>query len=179
MMVSSSQSPIRERESTISGRSSMLTRSISCHNVYGAFFDNAEPIQSTTVFLILENVLVYPFMTDRNTFLRFKPQADLFRTPFFPEQSSDVVPDKATDTRTGFGMSPFLSQALSLFRAITTQTSIAGNFPANGRFVASQYHCYLSLVKSCFQQGRNLVSFVMGKLLLTHCAPLTLIKFER
>ena len=54
-----------------------------------------------------------------------------------------------------------LSQALSLFRTITTQTRVAGNFPTNGRFVALQYHRYLSLINACFQQDRNLVSFFM------------------
>ena len=114
-------------------------------------------------------------MADRDTTFRSEPETDLLGAPILSEQSFDVTPDSVLNTAADFGMSTLLNQKLSLLRAVATQTGIAGNFPANGRLMTFQYHRYLSLVKSCFQQHRNLLSFFMSKLLVTHCAPLTLV----
>jgi len=114
-------------------------------------------------------------MIDSDITFRFEPEADLLGAPVLSEQSFDVIPGSAAKTTTDFGISTLLSQALSLLRAVTTQTGITGYFPDNGRFVTFQYHYYLSMVKSCFQQHRILVSFLTGKLFVTHCAHLTLV----
>jgi hypothetical protein len=77
------------------------------------------------------------------------------------------------DTGASFGILAFLNQQPSLIRAIATQIIITCNFPTNARFLTCPDHRYFSLVKSCFRQGRNLVSFFMRELFITHCAPLS------
>src|SRR5210317_2201044 len=115
-------------------------------------------MQASALLFVLENILVDPFMTDRNTFFRGKPQTDLLRAPVLSEQPSDIIPACVADAGTRFGISAFLSQMLSLFGSIATKTGVTGNLSADGRFMPFQYHCYLSLIKSCFQKDRNLVS---------------------
>ena len=130
-------------------------------------------IKIATIEFILEDVLVDPFMTDRHLFFGFNPKTDLFLTPIHAKQVFDMTPNRLRDARPGLGVTSFVSQSLSLFRTIVAQPGIAFKLPTDGRFISAQYHSFLRMIMPCFQQGVNLVSFFLGKLRVTHGAPLS------
>ncbi len=66
---------------------------------------------------ILENILVDPFMADRNSTKRLKPQADLFLAPVQIDQLLNDKPSVATNVSPDLGLTAFIGQALGLLRA--------------------------------------------------------------
>jgi len=59
-------------------------------------------MQGSTLFFVLENVLVDPFMADSDITFRPEPEADLLGAPVLSEQSSDVTPDSIANTTTDY-----------------------------------------------------------------------------
>ena len=113
-------------------------------------------------------------MTNRDINFGFKPPTNLHRAPILSEPLGDIGPGRLADRWPDLGWSRFLSQLLSRLRPIATKAGIRVNFPANCRFMAAQYHGYLRWCMSCFHPGGNLVSLILGQLVVSHCAALTL-----
>ena len=97
------------------------------------------------------------------------------RAPILSKPLGDIGPGRMADRWLNLGWSRFLSQLLSRLRPIATKAGIRVNFPANCRFMAAQYHGYLRWCMSCFHPGGNLVSLILGQLVVSHCAALTLV----
>ena len=112
-------------------------------------------------------------MTDSNAAEGFEPQTDLFRAPIQNQQLLDNQPSIVSDPGLILGVFTFIRQTLRLLWTIAPKPRISSDLSTNGRFMASHYHGYLGLITCCFQQGVNLVSLRLGKLFVTHCAPLS------
>src|SRR5215207_7249525 len=131
------------------------------------------PIQVTTTLFVFEDVLIDPFMTAANPLLLYQPARDLFRTPVLPQQCFHYRPRFGGDSGHRF-RPPFHRQILRLLRTITALTSVASQFAANSGFVYINHFCNLCTRMTCFLKRINLVSLLLGKLVIgSHRAPLT------
>ena len=123
--------------------------------------------------LVLEHILINPFMTDPQPLLLFQAARDLLRAPLLPQQSRHRGPSSARDSGLAFG-SALQRQCLCLLRSITAFPAIAFQFAAHAGFIHSQHVCNLRKIVPHFLKCINLVSLFPGKLVVgPHGAPLT------
>lgn len=120
---------------------------------------------------ICEDVLINPFMADLHTEILSEPTRDLLRTPFLADQRFDQDPGGRSNPTSCF-LASAQSKLVSLFGSAASLPTIASQFSADRGFVNPNKACNLRLVVSCFQKYINLVSLVLGKLLVdTHNVP--------
>jgi len=63
---------------------------------------------------------------------------------------------------------PTSGQTTGVYRLVFSQTSIATQFPTDGRAVAVDLPSYFPLAPAYSQEGRNLVSLCLGQLSVSH-----------
>jgi hypothetical protein len=113
---------------------------------------------------IHENVLIDPFMADLKTVVHLEPSRYLLRAPFLADQCFDQDPGGGFYAIPCF-LASVQSKLMSLFRAISFQSTIASQFPADGGLMNFDKVCNFRLDISCFQKYVNLVSLPkVGKL---------------
>ena len=122
-------------------------------------------VKVATRLFIGQEVLIDPFMTDMNTGLGFQPSRYMFRAPILLNQLFNPLPSFRRDARLGLVASAE-RQAVGLFGTLSPLTTIAPQFPTNGRFMHIDGISNLGLVVTNFLMGINLVSLCLGKLLI-------------
>ncbi len=122
------------------------------------------PVQLTAVCLVLVYVVIYPFMTQSDTFSFMQPVTDLLRTSFVPQPDLYSLPQGRGESLLLAGFSTRLPEQLSLAGSIASQATVASEFTANSRFMHAYQGGYVRLCMSCFHQGVNLVTLMLGKL---------------
>ncbi len=110
---------------------------------------------------IHENVLVDPLMTDLNTVVILEPIRYLLWAPFLADQCFDQDPGGSSYAILDF-LASFQSKLLRLLGPISFQSTIASHFSADRGPVNTDYSSYLDLQMSHFQEGVNLIIFVLG-----------------
>ena len=95
-----------------------------------------------------------------NTGLGFQPPRFLFRAPIFLNQLFNPLPSFQRDALLGLVASAE-RQALGLFGTLSPLTTIALQFPTNGRFMDADGINNLGLVVTNFLKGINLVSLCL------------------
>jgi hypothetical protein len=106
---------------------------------------------------IHENGLVDPFMADLKIVVLPEPIRYLLRAPVLTDQLFDQDPGGGFNAIPGF-LTSVQSKLMSLLRAVSFQSTISPQFPADGRLMNLDKMCNLCLVMSCFQKCINLVS---------------------
>ena len=122
-------------------------------------------VKSSTSPFVGQDGLINPLMTDLHIVLGFQPPRYLFRAPVLPNQLLNPSPGFKTDAALGF-VTPSERQTVGLFGTLTALTTIAPQFPTDGRFMHTDGFRNLSLVVTHFLMGINLVSLCLGKLLI-------------
>ena len=112
-----------------------------------------------------QDVLIDPFMTDMNTELGFQPPRYLFQAPILLNQLFNPLSIFRRDARLGLVASAE-RQAVGFLGTLSPLTTIAPQFPTNGRFMDADGISNLGLVGTNFLKGINLVSLCLGKLLI-------------
>jgi hypothetical protein len=97
----------------------------------------------------------------------FHPQPDLLRAPFLADLFLNPFPGLGLDTPV-VSCTPAQRLVMSLFWTIAALTSVSPPFSAYSGFVDTYYSSNLSLIMAYFQQGINLVSLFLGKLVVAH-----------
>jgi len=120
-------------------------------------------VEVSACLLILQNILIDPFMTDTNPFFLFQPARDLFRAPILSQQPLHPHPCLGRNPGYTF-LSAFHRQAVSLLRTIAASPSISLQFAAHAGFMDSDHLRNLRTRMSGFLQRINLVSLSLGKL---------------
>ena len=176
IIVSSSQSPIRERVSTMAGRWSIDIRFRNSTSVIGrtvtfpALFLTAKmQIEIASLAFVFKNKLVNRFMTDCYLILTTKPSADLLGAPVISQETLDQDPCIwRNSSRDGLCPSN-LGKMLGLFRTVSAKATVAAPFSTDCRFVDTDNFGDFGLKKSCFHKCVNLVSLFSGELrVVTH-----------
>ena len=92
------------------------------------------PVQVSAVVLVLEDVLIDPFMADADPLLASQPARDLLGTPFLPEQLFDLEPQRLRDAVDRLPP-PLHGLELSPERPVASIRVVAGNLTAYGGLV--------------------------------------------
>ena len=114
-------------------------------------------VKGSTSPFVGQDGLINPLMTDLHIVLGLQPSRYLFRAPVSQDQLLNPSPGFGTDAALGF-VTPSEGQAVGLFGTLTTLTTIAPQFPTDGRFMHTEGFRNLSLVVTHFLKGINLVS---------------------
>src|SRR3972149_10023119 len=104
-------------------------------------------------------------MTNTNLLLLFQSARDLFRTPILPQQLFHPHPCFGCEPGHSF-LSAFHGQPVGLLWTIAALPSIAFQFAADRGFVDTNHCCNLRTRMSCFPECKNLVSLLLGKLVV-------------
>lgn len=88
-------------------------------------------VQVTTTALVLQYVLVDPFVADGQTLLLSQPEADLFGTPVLTQQALHQSPVLAGDARLGLGKAAIQRHLMGLLGPVTLQATVAPQLPAD------------------------------------------------
>ena len=95
-------------------------------------------VQVASRFLVRQNVLIYPFMTDGGSTSSSQPVGDRLGTPVDSDLSFDMKPSLRLDQRSWFLSIPLPDQQVSLPGTITTLTTVASQLAADSRFMYSE-----------------------------------------
>ena len=108
--------------------------------------------------------MIDPFITDANTPVAPEPQTDLLRTPVLAQRHLDQYPGFVPYPWSDLVLASIHGKSVGLGGSITPKTPVSSALTADCGFVNIYNPGNLGRVMTCFHQGMNLVSLLLGKL---------------